>query len=114
MNIDDLTLGQIKQLKSMIGGECADDCGGEVRMVVLQRGWVVVGRYFRKGSQCQIKNGYVIRRWGTSEGLGELALKGPQSETKLESTPLVEFHELTAVFTARAVEEKWAMLCPGV
>lgn len=25
MNIDDLTLGQIKQLKSMLGGSCKDD-----------------------------------------------------------------------------------------
>jgi hypothetical protein len=87
--------------------ECAP-----VRIVVLQRGWVVIGRYFQSGSKCRIENGYVIRRWGTSEGLGQLAVEGPLAETKLEKTPTIRFHELTIVQQIDCEEKKWLKHCP--
>ncbi|MDX1941444.1 MAG: hypothetical protein SFU99_12880, partial [Saprospiraceae bacterium] len=68
-----------------------------IRIVVLQRGWVVIGRFSQIGCECFIKNGYVIRRWGTTNGLGELALEGKQSNTVLDKIPVTHFHELTIV-----------------
>lgn len=66
-------------------------------IVILQRGWIVVGDFWQSGTQCKIDNGFVVRRWGTSQGLGELAMKGPLAETILDPIPETTFHELTVV-----------------
>ncbi len=66
-------------------------------IVILQRGWIVVGDFTQEGSQCVMRNGSVIRRWGTTKGLGELAVKGPLPETKLDPIPETTFHELTVI-----------------
>ena len=98
----------VMELLSMALENKSDVCSGEVNhgrkefneginIVVLQRGWVVIGNLSKNGEYYTLNNAYVIRRWGTSEGLGELALKGKQSETVLEKTGTVKFHELTTV-----------------
>lgn len=56
-----------------------------ISIVVLHRGWVVIGR--NKGVQdgfLRLEDASVIRRWGTSKGLGELASDGKQSATVLD------------------------------
>ena len=69
-----------------------------IKIVILQRGWVVIGRYSEEeNDMCVLTDAYVIRRWGTSDGLGQLALNGKQSETKLEKTGIIKFHKLTSV-----------------
>jgi hypothetical protein len=111
MDLDSLTLGEIKQLKSLINGsinEPAHEVFKGKRIVILQRGWVYVGDYYQKGYECRLENAFCIRRWGTLQGLGELAQKGPLSETKMEPCPMpVEFHKLTEVASLGVVEEKW-------
>ena len=80
-----------------------------VRIVVLQRGWVMIGRYERAGDNCKLHNAQVIRNWGTTKGLGELAGEGPKKDTKLDPTNgLVEFHRLTEICTVLCEESKWA------
>lgn len=79
---------------------------GEVRIVVLQRGWVIVGRYSRDGDTCYLDDAAVIRVWGTTKGLGELRT-GPTSATKLDLCGHVEFHVLTACFTIACQESGW-------
>ena len=109
MNIDELTLGDIKKLQSMIGGvESTTKIDGGIRIVILQRGWVMIGRYTQIGSECKLTNAHVIRRWGTTQGLGELAVKGPLSDTKLEPTPETTFHILTVIASIKCEESKWA------
>lgn len=116
MNIDELKIGELKQLAAFAG--CAtkpkklEETGGDVRIVILQRGWVVVGRYYRRGQQCRVKNGYVIRKWGTAEGLPELAIKGPLADTVLDKSPDIEFHQLTEVANISCAEEKWSAKSP--
>ncbi len=79
------------------------------RIVVLQRGWVAVGDLNRDASpQLKLENASIIRRWGTTGGLGELALKGPQKETKLDAAGTLEFHELAVVTTFVTEADKWA------
>lgn len=78
-----------------------------IKIAVLQRGWVVIGRYTEKGDYCFLSDAYVIRKWGTSEGLGELALKGKQKETVLEKTGIVKFHKLTSVALIDAPHKSW-------
>lgn len=114
MNIDDLTLGQIKQLKCMLGGseEASSCCQGEVKIAVLQRGWVFVGRYFKEGTACRLENSFVIRNWGTTQGLGEIASKGPTDATKLDSSGTVSFNELTIVVLLDCEEKAWKSKIP--
>jgi hypothetical protein len=77
------------------------------KIVVLMQGWVVVGQLERDGDWFLLINGSVVRRWGTSMGLGELASKGPLTETKLEPIPLTKFHQDKVVFIMNCSEDKW-------
>ncbi len=78
-----------------------------VKIVILQRGWVMVGRWSRDGDMCSLDDASVIRIWGTTRGLGEL-VTGPTSTTKLDPAGHVEFHILTTVVVIDAEEAKWA------
>jgi len=80
---------------------------GDIRIVILQRGWVMVGRFSQEGPNCRLEDAAVIRVWGTSKGLGEIAAKGPTSKTVLDKTPSVNFHELTVIATIDCVEALW-------
>jgi hypothetical protein len=82
-----------------------------VFIVILQRGWVIVGRLSQAGSRVKLTGASVIRRWGTTKGLPELA-NGPLSDTILDSAPLgIEYHELTEIARIPCVEDKWASHC---
>ena len=81
---------------------------GDWKIIVLQRGWVIVGKLERDGDHCKVHNASVLRNWGTTKGLGEIAKAGPTSSTKVDScNGLVEFHYLTSVMTISCNEEKW-------
>lgn len=81
---------------------------GPTKIIVLQRGWVMVGKFERNGSDCKLHNASVIRNWGTTKGLGEIALSGPTSSTKLDKCGgLVEFDYLTVVAAISCEESKW-------
>lgn len=82
---------------------------GEIKIVVLQRGWVMVGRFVREGSECKLNGASVIRNWGTTKGLGEIAGNGPTTNTKLDPTNgAVEFDYLTVVATIACNQSVWA------
>lgn len=78
----------------------------EVRIVILQRGWVAVGRYVEKGSDCVLLSASIIRRWGTTKGLGEL-VTGPLGNTVLDPVGVMRFHALAVVATIDCEEAKW-------
>lgn len=83
----------------------------DIRIVILQRGWVMVGRYSQKGDECQLEGAKVVRRWGTTRGLGELATGGPvDGKTVLDPAPTVRFHALTVVASIACEASKWAAL----
>lgn len=85
------------------------DVATEIKIVVLQRGWVLIGKFERKDDQCKLHQASVIRNWGTTKGLGELAQNGPTSSTKLDKcNGLVEFEALTMVLSISVDESKWA------
>ena len=69
------------------------------KIVVLQRGWVIVGLVEEDGDKIVIHDAAVVRRWGTSKGLGELAAEGPLPETVLDPAGRVEAHKLAVVLT---------------
>ncbi len=59
-------------------------------IVVADRGWVWVGEVSREGEHLVIKNAKNIRRWGTTKGLGQLALEGAQPNTVLDAAGTVK------------------------
>lgn len=81
--------------------------GTKKQIVVLNRGWVVIGDYSENGDDCQLENASVIRTWGTTKGLGELAEDGVKSSTKLDPCPTVHFHKMTMVARMDVNMDKW-------
>ena len=77
------------------------------QILVLQRGWVIVGDVSQESSMVSVSNCSVVRVWGTSNGLGELAENGPLSETVLDPCPPVQAHELSIVLRMNANESNW-------
>ena len=83
---------------------------GDIKIVVLQRGWIYVGRFERNGNDCKLHNSYCIRTWGTTKGLQEL-VNGVTSSTKLDKCDgVVEFDYLTVIHTITVNPEKWKNL----
>jgi len=81
----------------------------DYRIVILQRGWVVVGKFTQTGEDCTLEKAAVIRTWGTSKGLTELAMGPLAGKTILDKTPYpIRFHELTVVATLDVNGAAWA------
>lgn len=77
------------------------------KIVIGQRGWVFVGEHSMEGDDHVLTNASVIRRWGTSKGLGQLAAEGPTSTTVLDPLPsAVRVHKLAAVATIDVTSDK--------
>ena len=53
-------------------------------IVVLDRGFVYIGDVVYDGVSCLMTNAFNIRKWGTTQGLGELAVCGPTKDTILD------------------------------
>ena len=78
------------------------------QIVILQRGWVVVGDLAKgKGPEQELLDASVIRIWGTKKGLGEIALNGPTPTTILDACGTVRFHEMAVVCRLDVNETKW-------
>ena len=96
MNLSDESKAAI--LASLLGVKIGNTEGqvlderGEWKIVVLQRGWVAVGKYYNNNSECRLEEASIIRQWGTKKGLGELALNGPQSDTRLDKSGVIRFN----------------------
>ncbi len=85
----------------------AQNCGS-LNIVILQRGWIMVGYLERDGQDCKLTQASVIRKWGTTQGLGQIAQDGPASETVLDPCHgVVQFHWLTVIATIACDESKW-------
>ena len=84
--------------------------GEDFRIVVLQRGWVFVGKYSKRGEECTLENAHCIRLWGTTKGLGELRDK-PLSGTKLDPAGTINYHQLTEVFNLHVNYDGWREVC---
>ena len=96
MDIDTLTIKDArdaiergKEIETLLGSKASAATATSVvneglNIVILDRGFVYVGDVTISGDWLDISNAKNVRRWGTTEGLGELALKGPQSATKLD------------------------------
>jgi len=81
----------------------------EKRIVIVQAGWVFVGNYeFDKELNCvRLTDASCVRVWGTTAGLGQLALKGKQKETVLDFAGVVDVPLGSVVATLLCDQEVW-------
>jgi len=83
---------------------------GDIKIVVLQRGWIYIGRFEKFDNLCKLHNAYNIRSWGTTKGLAEL-VHGPTTNTNLDKCDgVIEFDWLTVIHTITVNKEKWRQI----
>jgi hypothetical protein len=97
--MDTITLNGVEYVKRV--------SDAPIKIVILQRGWVMVGRFERNGNDCVLRDASVIRRWGTTRGLGEIASAGPLENTILDKAGTVQFDYLTVVAAIDCEQTKW-------
>ena len=78
-----------------------------LQIVVLDRGFVVVGLVSIADRYVTIRNCKCVRVWGTTRGLGEIASGGPTSKTVLDPQPITRVHELQVVQFIECEPSKW-------
>lgn len=77
------------------------------QIVILNRGWVVIGDISEDKDDFILSNASVIRVWGTTKGLGELAENGPLANTKLDPCPNIRVHKLVTIARMDVNEDNW-------
>ena len=53
-------------------------------IIIAPEGWVFIGEVTKEGTDLVVTNASCIRRWGTTAGLGEIAVKGVTPDTVLD------------------------------
>ena len=92
---EDMTVRELVALLDAVPPKVAamptgEPVGDPFKIVVLDRGFVYVGRTVIGEQWVRILDARNIRVWGTSNGLGELALHGPiAGKTVLDSVGVV-------------------------
>lgn len=76
-------------------------------ILIGQRGWVFVGDKSTENDEVILTNASVVRIWGTTRGLGELALNGPTSQSKIDLCGTVRMNRLAVVAEINVNEDKW-------
>jgi hypothetical protein len=81
----------------------------EKRIVIAQSGWVFVGEYSvnKELHTVHLTDASCVRVWGTTAGLGQLALKGPRKETVLDFAGVVDVPLSSVVATLRCDSDAW-------
>ena len=79
----------------------------EWRIVIGQRGWVFVGRYHEDGDDVTLTDAKVLRIWGTTKGLGELAISGPTTKTVSDPAGTIRLHRLGVIATLDTKATAW-------
>jgi hypothetical protein len=77
-------------------------------IVVVESGWVFAA-VLDGNTQGDIRSSEcaVIRTWGTTNGLGELALKGPTSSTVLDRCNITYIPKSKVLFTMECAPVVW-------
>ena len=78
------------------------------QIIIAERGWVFVGMVAREADHVVIRDAAVVRRWGTTNGIGQLAEHGPQPNTVLDPCPTVHIFALAVVAQIECNETAWA------
>ena len=108
MPLDDLTIGEARKLAQMFDlHQFSSEQDRGVCIVILHRGFVAVGHLYLDVDEFRLEKAAIVRRWGTTKGLGELAATGPLKETILDDCGTLRAHRLTTVATIDCCESNW-------
>jgi len=113
MNIEDLTIREARELSAMFGGQKSASVltSYGLAIVVVDRGFVYVGRVTVNGDMCEIVDCRNIRYWGTENGLAQLVNDGPTSKSKIDEAMKFVSLPVRAVISVHPVEAKsWKKL----
>lgn len=77
-----------------------------IQIVVLDRGFVYVGRVKTDKDWCYIQDALNVRLWGTSKGLAELT-NGPLQNTKLDKAGNVKANIRSLIHLIQCKESAW-------
>ena len=77
-------------------------------IIVADRGFVYVGNMTWDGEFVIVENTKNIRYWGTTKGLGELALGGPTDKTKLDEIGTVRIPCRAVISIIDTEASKWS------
>jgi hypothetical protein len=80
---------------------------GKVVIAVLDRGWVFVGRSMPTEEGLRLENAACVRYWGTTRGVGQLALSGPEKATRLDEAGVVLVPESSVICVIETDEKLW-------
>lgn len=86
-----------------------DPTANQIQIVVVDGGWVIVGRVTKmtEENELHVFQTSVIRRWGTTEGLGQIAFSGPTAETILDKCGIVRVPLKSVTMRIDVNETKW-------
>jgi hypothetical protein len=76
-------------------------------IVVADRGFVYVGDVTSDDQFCVVDNAKNVRKWGTTKGLGQLALEGPTSDTVLDAVGTVRIPARAVISIIDSEAAKW-------
>jgi hypothetical protein len=79
---------------------------GDIKIVVLDRGFVYIGRVEETDDFLIIRNASNLRIWGTSKGLGEL-VNGPLSNTKMDKVGTVRAPNRALISLIDVEQKAW-------
>lgn len=72
---------------------------------VLDNHWCIIGVLVKETDESiKVSDAMVIRRWGTNEGLGQLAIEGIRPETILDRQPPTTIYKNQITFSMECAE----------
>lgn len=77
-------------------------------LVVADRGFVWVGEVTTSDDWVSISKARAVRRWGTTEGLNELANKGPLPNTRLDAPAELKVSRKALIALIPCEQSRWA------
>jgi hypothetical protein len=69
------------------------------QIVVISSGWVAIGQVTQTDTHTIIEDAAVIRTWGTTKGLGQIAIEGPTQDTVLDYAGTISCLNHAVLFT---------------
>ena len=77
------------------------------QIIVVKLGWVLVGDVTPTTRGFTLKNASVIRKWGTTKGLGELAQRGPLKDSVLDPIGVATVQAEATLFRIDCNDTAW-------
>lgn len=108
----ELTIAQLRELidpQPLSVSPCPPSDRHGICLVIADRGHVWVGNVSTSADWCLVENASVVRVWGTTKGLGEIAEGGPTSKTVLDKCGSVRVARRALIALIPCKEHAWKL-----